>query len=98
MTLAPQSASWRTAVGPARACVRSSTVKRDSGRLPMLTMAIPYRREGQKRAPLSSCRDHIVKDRGGTVPLLHAEGAAEAMLQQHGIARRQDPWRLVGMD
>src|SRR5438067_371393 len=29
MTLAPQSASWRTAVGPARTRVRSSTVKRD---------------------------------------------------------------------
>src|ERR1051325_5881996 len=28
MTLAPQSASWRTQVGPARTRVRSSTVKR----------------------------------------------------------------------
>src|SRR3954464_13310339 len=37
MTLAPQSASWRTAVGPARACVRSSMVKRESGKDPMLT-------------------------------------------------------------
>src|SRR5687767_13701660 len=45
MTLAPQSASWRTAVGPARACVRSSTVKRDSGKVPMLTMAfLPFRK------------------------------------------------------
>src|SRR4051794_25440926 len=41
-TLAPQSASWRTAVGPARACVRSSTVKRDSGRVPMLTSRRPF--------------------------------------------------------
>src|ERR1700674_3111734 len=31
ITAAPQSASWRTAVGPARTRVRSSTVKRDSG-------------------------------------------------------------------
>src|SRR5271170_3787897 len=31
MTSAPQSASWRTAVGPARTRVRSSTVKRESG-------------------------------------------------------------------
>ena len=30
MTSAPQSASWRTQVGPARTRVRSSTVKRDS--------------------------------------------------------------------
>ena len=33
MTLAPQSASCRAAVGPARATVSSSTVKRDSGAL-----------------------------------------------------------------
>src|SRR5262245_23109715 len=33
MTLAPQSASWRTAVGPERARVRSRTVKRASGPL-----------------------------------------------------------------
>ena len=32
MTLAPQSAKWRTAVGPARASVRSSTVMPFSGR------------------------------------------------------------------
>src|SRR5262249_41779689 len=31
ITRAPQSASWRTAVGPARTRVRSSTVKRASG-------------------------------------------------------------------
>src|SRR5665213_1946470 len=37
MTLAPQSANWRTAVGPARAWVKSSTVYFDSGRDPMLT-------------------------------------------------------------
>jgi hypothetical protein len=30
MTLAPQSASWRTQVGPERTRVKSSTVKRDS--------------------------------------------------------------------
>src|SRR5471030_2496479 len=30
ITLAPQSASWRTQVGPERTRVRSSTVKRDS--------------------------------------------------------------------
>jgi hypothetical protein len=29
MTFAPQSASWRTAVGPDRTLVRSITVKRD---------------------------------------------------------------------
>src|SRR5215471_4479481 len=32
MTLAPQSASWRTQVGPARTLVRSRTVKRSSAR------------------------------------------------------------------
>ena len=32
MTLAPQSASWRTQVGPDRTWVRSSTVKRSSAR------------------------------------------------------------------
>ena len=53
ITRAPQSASWRTAVGPARACVRSSTVKRDSGRDAVLTMPIPSLRGA---APLSLCR------------------------------------------
>src|SRR4051812_30012758 len=32
MTFAPQSASWRTQVGPERTRVRSSTVKRESAR------------------------------------------------------------------
>src|SRR4051812_8320003 len=46
MTLAPQSASWRTAVGPARACVKSSTVKRESGSDPMLTGGNPGLKKG----------------------------------------------------
>ena len=36
ITFAPQSAKWRTQVGPARASVRSSTVMRDSGSLASL--------------------------------------------------------------
>jgi hypothetical protein len=31
ITRAPQSASWRTAVGPARTRVKSSTLNRESG-------------------------------------------------------------------
>src|SRR5438876_2749302 len=37
---APQSTSWRTHVGPARARVRSSTEKRDRGRAPLLAMMV----------------------------------------------------------
>src|SRR5215831_15018807 len=62
MTLAPQSASWRTAVGPARACVRSSTVKRESGKVPMLTMAFLVSKNGRIWPPLSSGIHPIVKD------------------------------------
>src|SRR5262249_53818376 len=35
ITLAPQSASWRTQVGPARTRVKSRTVKRSSAREPL---------------------------------------------------------------
>ena len=43
MALAPQSASWRTHVGPARTRVRSSTVKRERGRGPLLAVMVsPY--------------------------------------------------------
>ena len=34
MTSAPQSANWRTAVGPARTRVKSNTRKRDNGPCP----------------------------------------------------------------
>src|SRR5215510_3234600 len=39
LTSAPQSANWRTAVGPARARVRSITLKRDSGPLRSWTIS-----------------------------------------------------------
>src|SRR5487761_226061 len=40
ITSAPQSASWRTQVGPARTRVRSTTLKRDSGSLLMRSIAL----------------------------------------------------------
>src|SRR5712691_6558167 len=82
ITLAPQSASWRTAVGPARACVRSSTVKRDSGRDALLTMSIPSRLSVRPEAlqhfrlcyaPASRMRRPLFPEEGGD-PLGEALG------------------------
>src|SRR3954451_18812307 len=51
MTLAPQSASWRTQVGPERTRVRSSTVKRERARDAGLNgMVSPEERECRRGA------------------------------------------------
>src|SRR6266851_4162943 len=48
-TSAPQSASWRTAVGPARARVRSITLKRASGNL---GIPVLYKKLGKVQEPI----------------------------------------------
>src|SRR5687767_11047203 len=52
---APQSTSWRTHVGPARARVRSSTLNRASGREPLLVMALDdTSQQGAEKRPSPS--------------------------------------------
>src|SRR5687767_4684303 len=52
---APQSTSWRTHVGPARARVRSSTLNRASGREPLLVMALDdTSQQGDEKRPSPS--------------------------------------------
>src|SRR5882672_9356980 len=62
MASAPQSTSWRTQVGPARARVRSRTLYRESGR--ELVVMGRYPRTSGVAAPVGPCREGV-SERGG---------------------------------
>src|SRR5882672_6279351 len=83
MTSAPQSANWRAAVGPARARVRSITLKRDNGpcRVALIGVA-PVRRlqssNGEHDLAEVLVGAHVRQRRRG---LVEGEGAIDGQLQ-----------------
>src|SRR4030081_2149131 len=82
-TSAPQSANWRAAVGPARARVRSITLKRDKGpcRLALMRVApVRWLQSSNVEHDLAEVRvgAHVRKRRRG---LVEGEGAIDGQLQ-----------------
>src|SRR5262252_4002337 len=95
ITAAPQSASWRTAVGPARCAVRSSTVRSASG---MLVMVIPFSMRCERGASGERSLQLLALEVGRA--LLHECAAALDIILavearfDHAIEPREIPLRL----
>src|SRR4051794_34131095 len=95
MTSAPQSANWRAAVGPARARVRSITLKRDNGPCrvalmdvaPGQAIAVTGVKSWQASRQASSDKHDLAEVRVGahvrqrSRSLIEGEGAVDRQLQ-----------------
>src|SRR5439155_26491435 len=100
MTLAPQSASWRTQVGPDRTRVRSRTVKRSSAREafgngtnPLRNVAAARRRRPGRRRLFPDLAAVVHRDHGIRRPRIK-DGKTAQFLPQSGARRGDNGGRL----
>jgi hypothetical protein len=85
MTSAPQSASWRTAVGPARARQRSITFKPDNGMMILLGSGLKID-TGSMFTDLLAGRQSAIS--GWYLPLSDAPSNSERRLREHSFRQK----------